>query len=170
MLALAHAIKTPKPLNKKNESLNRSTLPKVHGEDDRIAIRDRFVAFIKDLWYLIYKPKDDSEESLMNKVQQHPDVDNEFHDALERIMKAFSQSVYCTIFCDWLCTPQENVLQHNFFNLGTTIQKKSSNESIVTEKLTFGRTLINATGKFLISNETKQERLCFLTITIIVKQ
>ena len=102
-LAMANAMITPLPKPQKNCTIDRHSRPKIIGNFDSIAIRDKFMNFIKNL-YLMVNPVvniNGIENGLMGSLLKNPQFENNEFMATEHMLGTFATTVYSIVFCDW---------------------------------------------------------------------
>lgn len=142
-LAIAQAMRSPLPKRVKNQSIDRSQLPHVFAETDRVQIRNQFLSFLRELWVQIIP----SESVLVQKILRIVgENDLSKAHARELILDSFSRSVYSVIFCDWL-QAKSIIMENNIKEKVTTFTIDEQGNRVNIVNTSFYESLPNAKGK-----------------------
>ncbi len=104
-LAMANAMITPLPKPQKNCTIDRHSRPKIIGKFASIAIRDKFMNFIKNL-YLMVNPVvniNGNENGLIGSLLKNPQFENnnELKATEQHMLGTFTTTVYSIVlFCN----------------------------------------------------------------------
>jgi hypothetical protein len=145
-LALANAMKTPRPKRERDQSIDRAKLAKIYGENDRISIRDNFTNFVKELYFLI-NPQiklGGGTENLLEIVSNDPQIMDDAQ-AFEHLMRMFADTVYKIIFCDWLSEFKDEALFETNFRRAVNVVSTTQQQQI-----SFYVSLPTANGKTIL--------------------
>ncbi len=116
-LQLAYAIQTKKPKQNKNQSIDYSKAKKIGNYGHRFKIRDSFLKFIRELWFMLEPPDPlrlrNGSNSIVTQIIRHHHMELQREQAVAIAITEMSEAVYRIVFCNWLsCDPE--ILHENF--------------------------------------------------------